>query len=399
MKEDNMLRRYVNTLDYKLLVVTLILCGIGAIMVFSSSSIVAIRRFGVSQYHFFITQLMTMAVGGLLFLIFSLLPYQVLKKRIFIIGNLSLTFILMVLVLFFSDTHAGVNRWINIGGFQFQPSEFIKIAFIIILAAAYAKKQPVINDLKRGLFPPLIYVGFVFLGIFAQRDLGTSLLILGIAACMILGVGMEPKRTIRIALLGSIAATILGVFGYFFILEPYQLSRFTASFDPFSDSLGVGFQPITAYMAMTNGGLFGVGLGNSIQKFGRLPEAHTDYIIAIVAEELGFFGVCVVLGGLAFISLRGLAISRRCPDSFGSLLAIGVSSYITLQTFVNIGGITGMIPMTGIPLPFISYGGSSIVATLFGMGILMSVSRYTNSLALEEKSPKKEVAARLQVVK
>lgn len=399
MKGNSMFKQYVKTLDYKLLTVILILCGIGSIMVFSASSVTAITRFGVSKTHFFNQQVIAIAAGGVLFLVFSMLPYHVLKKRVFIYGNIGLTFILMLIAAFFSDTQAGVYRWVNIGGFQFQPSEFIKIAVIVVLAASYSKKQPYINSLKNGLLPPLFYVLIVFAGVFLQRDLGTSLLILGIAACMVLGAGMEPKKMFYIAVLGSIGAIIIGIFAYFFILEDYQLDRFTASFDPFSDVRGVGFQPITAYMAMTNGGLFGRGLGNSLLKFGRLPEAHTDYIIAIIAEELGFVGVCLTLGSLAFIAFRSIGIAKRCPDAFGSLLAIGISAFITLQSFINIGGITGMIPMTGIPLPFISYGGSSIIATLFGMGILMSVSRYTKSVTVKEKVQRREAVPKLQVVK
>ncbi len=392
-----MMKRYIKTLDFQLFITIVMLCAIGVIMVYSSSSVIADMRYEQSEDSFFISQLLAIGLGAVLFFVFSLLPYQMLKKRVFLGVNMLLSITLLGAVLIIGETTNSAQAWVSIGGFRFQPTEFIKIAIIVVLAARYTARQPIINRFWEGIFPPLLYVLFIFALVYKQNDLGTGLIIIGIVGCMVVGVGMAPRKLKKVLVLGSLAAAFLGVIAYNFILQTHQLARFTAAYDPFSVASSTGYQPINAYMAMTNGGFFGVGLGNSIQKYGRLPEAHTDYIMAIIAEELGFFGVSVILIGLAFIALRSLIIAKRCPDTFGSLLAIGISSYIFVQTFVNIGGITGIIPMTGVPLPFISFGGSSIAATLFGMGILMNIARYTRSTMAKKIA--KEERPNLTVVK
>lgn len=394
-----MMKRYLKTLDYKLLLAVVLLTAIGVIMVYSSSSVVAVTRFGQTGRYFFQSQLLAIALGAGLFFIFSLLPYQVLKKRVFIMANVIISILLLGAVLVLGEVTNSAQAWISIGGFRFQPTEFIKIAAIVFLAARYTVRQPVINKFWKGVFPPLLYIIGIFIAIYKQNDLGTGLVLVGIAAFMILGIGIAPRKLKKIIVLGVFAAVFLGVIAYFFVLQPHQLARFTAAYNPFEVADSTGWQPINAYVAMVHGGLFGVGLGNGLQKYGRLPEAHTDYIIAIIAEELGFFGVTVILLGLAFIVLRGIIIAKRCPDTFGSLLAMGISTYIAVQTFINIGGITGMIPMTGVPLPLISFGGSSVAATLFGIGILMSVSRYTNAVRMRGKEPERQTKPDLKVVK
>lgn len=375
------MKRYFKSLDYKLLMPIIMLCIIGVVMIYSASSITAIARYNQDPEHYIRAQVIALIGGTFLFFIFSSMPYRVLKNRLFLTLNIGVTGILIALSIFAGETKNGASAWVSIGGFSFQPSEFMKIGLIIMSAFWYFKKQEDVNRFWRVSAVPLYYAVFLFICVYKLLDdLGSSIILLGIAGCMFIGIGMKDRKKWKIVgLVLSIGATVILIVVQFELLSPYQMDRFKAVSSPFAmdhdnESL-VGYQLINGYMAMENGGIFGVGIGNSIQKYGRLPEAHTDFIIALIAEELGFIGVCVVLIGLLAIVTRGLVIASKCDDLFGKYLAIGVSSYITVQTVVNIFGITGMLPMTGVPLPLISYGGTSIAATLIGLGILMSVAR------------------------
>lgn len=397
------MKTYLKSLDYKLLVPILMLISIGIVMIYSSSSITAISRYEQSPEHFVKAQIIALIAGGFLFFIFSSMPYGFLKKKLFIGLNIGITFILIGLSIIASEEKNGTSSWVNIFGFSFQPSEFMKIGLIVASAFIYSFKQKNSNEFWKSSAWPLYYAGALFISVLVfLEDLGSALILVGIAGFMFICVDMKPRKKVKIILtIISIGVIVIWTAVHFKILDDYQLDRFKAMTSPFEmnyndDSL-VGYQLINGYVAMENGGLTGVGIGNSIQKYGWLPESHTDSIIALIAEELGFFGVCVVLLGLLIIVTRGLIIATKCDNLFGKYLAIGVSSYITVQTIVNIFGITGMLPMTGVPLPLISYGGTSITATLIGLGILMSVAREQKIQTLKLK--RRKVKPNLTVIK
>jgi cell division protein FtsW len=393
-----MIKRYLKSLDYSLITAITLLCVIGAVMVYSASSIVAVMRFKQYNFtsdHFFREQVDAMLIGAFMFLLFSMLPYQIFRKRIFFWANIVLSIGLLLAVLVIGETANGAQSWIRIGGFKFQPAEFVKIGVIIFLAALYGRNQKIINRFWKGVVPPFVYVLVIFYLINKQPDLGTALLILGTACAMIFASGIYLKKIVTIAILVAAPLGTILYFTYDMFLSPNQIMRFKVAHDPFMYAQEKGFQLVNGFISITKGGFFGVGLGESTQKYGHLPEPHTDFIMAIIAEELGFIGVSAVLLGLAFVVFRGLMIARKCPDAFGSLLAIGISSMIAIQTTVNIGGLTGLMPLTGVPLPFISYGGTSIVLLFISMGILMNIHRFSKARA--EKKVNKN--SPLEVVK
>lgn len=397
------MKTYFKSLDYKLFIPVLVLMAFGVVMIYSSSSITAIARYDQSPEHYLKAQLVAILVGLFLFFIFSAIPYHILRKRLFIGLNVGITFLLVFLSIVASEEKNGTSSWVNIFGFSFQPAEFMKIGLIVASAFIYNYYQSNSNRFWKSSMWPLVYGFVLFACVFLfLEDLGSSLILVGIAGFMFICVDMRPRKKVKIIFTIILTAVLAGFIAVQVgVLDDYQLDRFKAMTSPFEmnyrdDSL-VGYQLINGYVAMENGGLSGVGIGNSIQKYGWLPESHTDSIIALIAEELGFFGVCIVLIGLLIIVTRGLIIATKCDDLFGKYLAIGVSSYFAVQTVVNVFGITGMLPMTGVPLPLISYGGTSITATLIGVGILMSVAREQKLQTL--KTRKRKTKPNLTVIK
>jgi cell division protein FtsW len=381
-----MIKRYLKSLDYSLITAIVLLCMIGAIMVYSSSGIIAVMRHEVASDHFFRGQVNAMLVGGVMFLLFSVLPYQLFRKRIFFWANIGLSIGLLLTVLAVGEVVNNAQSWINIGGVKFQPAEFVKIGVIIFLAASYGRNQAIINRFWKGIVPPIVYVLVIFYLINKQPDLGTALLIFGTACAMVFASGIHLKKIVTIGAMVAIPLGTILYFTYDLFLTPNQVMRFTVAYEPFKYVQEKGYQLVSGFISITNGGFFGVGLGESTQKYGHLPEPHTDFIMAVIAEELGFVGVAAILLGLAFVVFRGLMIARKCPDAFGSLLAIGISSMIGIQTAVNIGGLTGLMPLTGVPLPFISYGGTSIVLLFISMGILMNIHRFSKMRVAKKKN-------------
>lgn len=265
----------------------------------------------------------------------------------------------------------GARRWLGAGPLQFQPSEFAKFAFVIFLADYLDRNERETHSFWRGLLPALLALGLFFALIMLEPDLGTSLTLAGSAAMMLFA---ADARLWHLGGLGMVGA--MGVFALAYV-DPERWSRITTYLDPWKDPVDSGYQIIQALLAFGSGGLFGVGLGRSRQKFFYLPERHTDMIFAVLGEEMGFIGACLVLLLFFAFAWRGYRIAVQAPDRFTSLLAAGVTSLITLQAAMNIAVVTASIPSTGIPLPFLSYGGSSLLITLSGVGILLGVSRYS----------------------
>ncbi|PAD70103.1 cell division protein FtsW [Bacillus sp. 7586-K] len=388
-----MVKKILKSYDYSLILAIILLCAFGLIMVYSSSMITAVARWGYEPDHFFQRQKLALIAGGLVFLVMMIFPYRAFLNKtilkIIVFGS-----ILLLGSLFFIGHAAGnAQSWIKLGGMNIQPGEFVKLSVIIYLAAVYDKKQSYLNEFSRGVLPPLIFTGIICTFVIIQPDFGTAFIISMIAVCMILCSGMGMKNILKLVSLvfifGGMMVGFLLIRGVN-LFSQEQLSRFSGVIDPFGDVQGDGYQLVNSFYAIGAGGLKGLGLGQSVQKYGYLPESHTDFIMAIIAEELGILGVIFVLVLLTFVILKGFQIARKCQDPFGTLLAVGISSMIAIQALINLGGLTGLIPITGVPLPFISYGGSSILLLLLSMGLLVNVSMFTNYRDTYQKPKVKE---------
>jgi cell division protein FtsW len=341
----------------------------GLIMVYSSSIIISFEKVG-HGYHYLIQQAISAGIGFVVWFFLSKIDYHIYKKYSFWFLLISLALLLFVFVPFLNGNE-DVKRWIFIGGFNFQPSEIVKLFFIIYLAGWLAKKDKDIQSVRKSWIPFLVIL-IVFTGlIILEPDLGTAgtLAIIGLALFFLSGARISHLLVTITAGLGLLYLAIISA--------PYRLSRFTTFINPEANPTGSGYQLRNALIALGSGGWFGRGFGNSSQKYLYLPEAHTDSIFAIIGEELGMLRSVLVLGAFLLIAWRGLKIAEEAPDKFGRLLASGITIWICLQAFINIGAMLGVVPLTGITLPFVSYGGSSLVLSLAGIGILMNISKHS----------------------
>ncbi|MBM7647218.1 cell division protein FtsW [Bacillus ectoiniformans] len=355
--------------DYLLLILILSLLSIGIMMVYSASAIWAEYKFN-DAFFFAKRQLLfgTIGIGAMLFIMnVEYWTWRHLSKSAIII-----CFVLLILVLIpgIGMVRNGSQSWIGAGAFSIQPSEFMKLAMIIFLARFLSENQKNIIYFKKGLFPSLALVFTAFGLIMLQPDLGTGTVMVGTCIVMIF---ISGARIFHFAVMG-----VIGIAGFAALVlsAPYRIKRITSFLDPWSDPLGSGFQIIQSLYAIGPGGLFGLGLGESRQKFFYLPEPQTDFIFAILAEELGFIGGAFVLFLFSLLLWRGMKIALGAPDLYGSLLAAGIISMLAIQVMINVGVVTGLMPVTGITLPFLSYGGSSLTLMLMAMGILLNISRY-----------------------
>ncbi|WAA10634.1 stage V sporulation protein E [Fervidibacillus albus] len=355
--------------DFLLLILIFSLLALGLIMVYSASAIWADYNFDDSFY-FFKRQLLFAGLG--IFAMFFTMKIDYWTWRTWAKVLVILCFILLIAVLIpgVGNVRNGSRSWIGIGAFSIQPSEFMKLGMIIFLARFLSTHQKNITSFKRGLLPSLSIVLFAFGLIMLQPDLGTATVMVGTCIVMIFVSGAKISHFLTLGFIGFIG--FIGLIAS----APYRIRRITAFLDPWQDPTGDGFQIIQSLYAIGPGGLFGLGLGQSRQKFFYLPEPQTDFIFAILAEELGFIGGSFVLLLFALLLWRGIRIALNAPDLYGSLLAVGIISMIAIQVMINIGVVTGLIPVTGITLPFFSYGGSSLTIMLAAVGILLNISRY-----------------------
>lgn len=346
------------------------LLTIGIIMVYSASAVWAEYKFDDS-FFFAKRQLLFAGVGLGAMLVISRLHYEIWRKYAKVL--LLICFILLIAVLIpgVGLVRGGARSWIGVGAFSIQPSEFTKLGLIIYLAVYLSTKQKYITSLKQGFLPSLLLVFTAFGMIMLQPDLGTGVVLVLTCMVMILVSGARISHFVGLGILG------LGAFAALILSAPYRIQRITAFLDPWEDPLGEGFQIIQSLYAIGPGGLMGLGLGNSLQKFFYLPEPQTDFIFAILAEELGFIGGAGVMLLFLLFLWRGIQVALRAPDGFSSLLALGITGMIAIQCMINISVVIGLIPVTGITLPFLSYGGSSLTLTLSSVGILLNVSRYS----------------------
>lgn len=358
------------TPDMILIIVTLMLLAVGLTMVYSASAIWADYKFDDS--FFFAKRQLLFAIVGLVAMFFLMnVDYWTWRTWAKVIIIVCFVLLLLVLIPGIGNVRNGSRSWIGVGAFSIQPSEFMKLAMIAFLAKFLSEKQKLITSFKKGLVPSLGLVFLAFGLIMLQPDLGTGTVMVGTCIVMIFVSGARIKH---FALLGLIG---IGGFVALVLSAPYRIKRITSFLDPWEDPLGSGFQIIQSLYAIGPGGLFGLGLGESRQKFFYLPEPQTDFIFAILSEELGFIGGTFVILLFALLLWRGIRVALGAPDLYGSFLAVGIIAMVAIQVMINIGVVTGLMPVTGITLPFLSYGGSSLTLMLMAIGVLLNISRYS----------------------
>ncbi len=356
--------------DLILLLAVLLLLVIGVIAVTSAGAPESLKMTqGQNAFYIGLRQLIYMLVGvGILFFMMKF-PYHNLK-RITVFTAVA-TLVLLVLVLFLGNSIKGAKRWIELGIISLQPSEVAKISIILAIAYYLSEINKGVQKLFPGVFLPLVFVGLNCLLILLEPDLGTTIVIFATFMFILFAAGTRLSHLGALFMMGVSGATALVV------LEPYRLKRLLAFLDPWKDPKGDGWQIIQSLYALGSGGPFGMGLGMGRQKFDYLPEAHTDYIFSIIGEELGFLGTITVIFLFIIIAWRGYKIAVQAKDTYGQLLAAGITSIITFQALLNIGVVTSSIPVTGLTLPFLSFGGSSLLVSTFLMGIILNISKNT----------------------
>jgi cell division protein FtsW len=355
--------------DPLLFLVVLLLLGLGIVMVYSASAILAMERFG--DAYFFLKKQFFWALLGLA-VMWGVMTVDYRRWRPWVGALLGNAFLLLVLVLVppFGQEINGTRRWLRWGPVSFQPTELAKLALVLYLADFLARRQKDLANFWRGFLPPLLVSGAMAALILRQPDLGSSVALIAVVLSMLF---MAGARLSHMALVGAAAVPVIGlaVTG-----ASYRLRRVFAFLDPWSDPRGAGFQIIQSYLALGGGGAVGRGLGESKQKLFYLPEPHTDFVFAILGEELGFVGAAVTVGLFAVLLWRGMRIGVRMGEPFGALAGLGVTAMLATQALVNLGVVVGLLPTKGLPLPFVSFGGSSLLVAMAGVGLLLNMSQY-----------------------
>ena len=351
-----------------LLTATLCLLALGAVMVFSASSTTKVlSNGGLSDSAYYLKRTVIVGLAGLLIMHLTARHGLALVRRL-TPAILALSLFLLVAVLAVGTSVNGSRRWIESGLFQVQPSELAKVALILYGADLLAKRPKRAQTLG-GLMPFLLVAGLASLLIVVEPDLGTAIVIALAVGATLTAAGVRLRDLALIGLLLGFFALLMTA------IEPYRMARMTAFLHPSADSTGVGFQAMQAKIALGSGGIFGVGIGNGVQKAFYLPEAHTDMISAVIGEELGLVGILGVVGLFSMLGYAGLQVARKARDRFGKLLVAGLTSLILVQATINLFAVMGLAPLTGVPLPFVSYGNSSLLATLFAVGLILNVAR------------------------
>ena len=358
-------------------VVVTLLLSIGVVMIYSTSAIYAEEKYHDS-YFFLKKQVAWVLIGVLLMVAFSLLDYHVLKTLSIPLLFLSTILLLLVFVPGLGRTAGGARRWLRVASLSFQPSEFTKFAILVYLSDFLSRNQAKIGRIWKGLFLPLSIILLNLVLVLLQPDLGTAVLIGLVVFVLLFAGGM------RITYLVTVALASLPVIYAVILRSAYQRSRIMIFLNPWKDPQGTGFQIIQSLIALDAGGLFGLGLACSRQKFFYLPEAHTDFIFSIIGEELGLVGTLCILALFFVFVMAGMKIAWNAPDLYGSLLATGIVSLIAFQAIINIGVVTGAFPTKGLPLPFVSFGGSNLVVAIASVGVLLNIGGQSTSWNLKK---------------
>jgi cell division protein FtsW len=354
-----------NRIATTLLVVTVILVVIGLGETLSASSAKAITD-RQDRFFFLKRQLIGLGIGTAVMILLSRLPYRTWRKLatpLFIA-----TVALLTVVLFAGESANGARRWLLLGSLSFQPSELAKLALILILAVLMERKQKVIGDFREMAGPVVFCVGLLGFLIMKEPDLGTAIVVAA-SALAVLSVSTARLRHVAAITLGAVLLAALLT-----LSASYRLNRIEGFLDPWADPGDTGYQVIQGYYALGTGGVFGVGIGASRARWSYLPNAHTDFIFAIIGEETGLIGGLMVMALFAILAMAGWAVASRAPDRFGRMVAAGLTAWLSFQALVNIGGVLGVLPITGITLPFVSYGSTALISSMAALGILVNIA-------------------------
>lgn len=350
-----------------------LLLALGLVMVFSASSVTSYTMNG-SSFAIGARQLLWVVIGLPLAWVVSKLPVVAFRRLAFPLLLISVVLLLLVLIPGLGKEVNGNRNWLDFGGpFRLQPSEFAKLTLVLFGADVLARKERYLGNWRQAVMPLLPVAGILLLLVMAGGDLGTSLVLMAITAALLFFAGVPMRLLATLTVLGLTAVAFLSMG------QGYRRARITGWLDAGSDPLGAGWQLMQGKFALASGGWWGVGLGASREKWGALPEAHTDFIFAIIGEELGLFGTLITLALIAAIALAGLLIALRASTLFVRLAAASATVWILVQSFINIGAVLGLLPITGIPLPLVSYGGSALLPTLLAIGMLLAFARREGS--------------------
>lgn len=363
--------------DFILLFVTIAMVGFGLLMVFSSSSATAIYEYG-SPWYFARKQILFAIIGLFMMLVLMNIRVDLMRRLSFLILIISISFLIAVLL--FGVEIKGAKSWLYVAGFSVQPVEFVKIGILIYLASFISKKEDRLRNFSQGLLPVILVISVVCVLIMQQPDFGSMCILLFTVFIMLFVGGMHFKHIF------VITACLVPVCILLVVSQSYRMQRLTSFLNPWEDPLGTGHQLIQALYAFGHGGIDGVGFGQSLQKLHYLPEAHNDFIFPIIAEEFGFIGTLIFLLLYLFFLYRGWLISMRSNQMFAFSLGTGIVTLIAVQALINMGGATGSLPITGVPLPFISAGGSSLIVSMSAAGILLSISRENHRRSLQQNT-------------
>ena len=359
------MKKYSRLLIISIIIITLF----GALMIYSASSVWAEYKFN-DQYKYLKSQLIFLVLGYLIMILISKFPYQNYKKLSNIIFLVTTSLLVLVLIPGIGTVRNGSRSWFGLGGFGMQPSEFTKLSLIIFTAKYLENNERDLKSIKKGVLPILGVLLLVFALIMLEPDFGTGVVIVMTIVVLLFVSGVNLNFFVKIGILGLIGVVVL------IIIAPYRTQRIISFLNPWSDPLGSGFQIIQSLYAIGPGGLLGLGLGNSIQKHFYLPEPQTDFIFSIISEEFGFLGILIVAVLFLTIITTGFKIATKCEDKFGKYLAFGITFSLAFQAMLNLMVVVGLIPVTGVTLPFLSYGGSSLLISLTSIGILLNINKY-----------------------
>jgi len=374
--------RSVKHPDRLLMFTTVLLSGAGLVMVTSASVAFAYTQHQ-SAFYYAERQAVWMLIGFTGLFVLGRMDYRRLRPLAPAAAVAAGLLMLLVLVPHLGVTVNGARRWFDAGPLgTFQPSELGKLAFVFFVAHWVDRNAAHLGDLRKGLAPFAAMLAGVLVLLMLERDLGTSVVIVGIfLSAYWAGGGRFRHMVLLVAALGLAFLAIT-------LFEPYRFARLTNFRNPFADPLGAGFQSTQALYSLGSGGMFGVGIGHSVEKYGWLPEAHTDFIFAILGEETGLVGTTLVMAGFLFFAVRGYLASLRAPDRFGVCLAAGITTWIAFEALMNMATVTNTLPIAGVPLPFFSYGGTAIATTLAAVGLLLSIARFGSGSGFGEKRKK-----------
>ncbi|HLB32474.1 MAG TPA: putative lipid II flippase FtsW [Patescibacteria group bacterium] len=363
------LQKYRPKSDYWILLTVVALSLFGLVMIGSASALIAYERFSGEHNYFYVgRQALNLLIGTAAMIFVANVDYHWWRDKARVMLVLTFALLLAVFIPGIGESLKGASRWIHLGPLFFQPSELVKLTFILYLAGWFEKRVANISFLPFALVLAAI-IGLVI----AQPDLGTLTVIVAIAAVMFYIAG------------GSYAQMGVGglIAGFVFLLlirlSPYRWQRLMVFLNPTSETQGASYHINQALLAIGSGGLWGLGFGRSVQKYLYLPEPYTDSIFAIIAEELGFFRASLIILAFLFLAWRGLKVAKEAPDIYGRLVAAGITTWIFIQAFINIGALSGLLPLTGVPLPFVSYGGSSLIVIFIAVGILLNISKHAQN--------------------